>query len=257
MNILKNLLNLRIIFLAAFIICLTAPDIYSKDYCDNCHKDNKFRVQNKVLYDYYIYWKDSVHESAMITCTDCHGGDKTIADKNAAHKSKGFSSLKSMEDLSYKTIPEICGKCHKEVLKYYMASKHYKILMEGKNSPNCVTCHGSMNTEIYEGHNIAKGCSTCHNEQRNETPEVSENAKNLLRHINYIRFYRKWVEINLKDEKPGIVEDINKQYKEIVFSWHRFDFKKLDEKTMKLVTDLRTIVKKGIAERKKKRMKRR
>ena len=253
MSIFKNSLNLRIIFLAAFIICLTAPDIHSKDYCDNCHKDDKFRVQNKVLFDYYNYWSDSVHESAGIICIDSHGGDETKTDKDAAHKSKSFSSLHAVDDAHYKKIPEVCGKCHKEVLENYVKSKHYKLLMQEKNSPNCVTCHGSMNTEVYEAHNIAKGCSSCHNEKTKETPEVGENAENLLTHINFIRSYKKWIDTNYFDEQPEMVEDINKQYKDIVFSWHQFDFKKLDEKTMKLALDLRAIFKKGMAEKRKKR----
>ncbi len=253
MTIWNNSLNLKIIFFAAFIICLTAPDVYSKDYCDNCHKDVKFRVQNKVLYDYYNYWRDSVHETARIVCTDCHGGDETKADKDAAHKSKNFTSLHALGDSAYKKIPEVCGKCHKEVLKNYLDSKHYKLLMQDKNSPNCVTCHGSMNTEVYETHNIAKGCSSCHNEKRKETPEVGENAENLLTHINFIRAYRKWVEINYSDEQPDMVKNINKQYKDIVYSWHQFNFSQMSEKTMALLIDLRATVKKGMAEKREKR----
>lgn len=141
----------------------------------------------------------------------------------------------------------------KEVLENYVKSKHYKLLMQEKNSPNCVTCHGSMNTEVYEAHNIAKGCSSCHNEKTKETPKVGENAENLLTHINFIRSYKKWIDTNYSDEQPDMVEDINKQYKDIVFSWHQFDFKNLDEKTMKLALDLRAIFKKGMAEKRKKR----
>jgi hypothetical protein len=253
MTIRKKSINMRLIFLAAFFIGLIVPNVYAKDYCDNCHKDVKFRVQNKSLYDYYNYWRDSVHETARIICTDCHGGDETKADKDVAHKTKNFSSLTAMGEAAYKKIPEVCGKCHKEVLKNFLKSEHYKLLMQEKKSPNCVTCHGSMNTEIYEAHNIAKGCSSCHNKENKQTPEVGEKAENLLTYINFIRAYRKWIAINYSDEQPKMVKETNKQYKNIVFSWHQFDFTQMDEKTMKLLIDLRAIVNKGMAEKRKKK----
>jgi formate-dependent nitrite reductase cytochrome c552 subunit len=117
----------KILLIVSAIFCfgLFAPNIYAKNTCLDCHKNEKFRIQNKKLFDYYNMWRNSVHEIAGIKCIDCHGGDPTKTDKDDSHK-KAFTSLKPTIKINYKKIPTRCGRCHKEVLKNFMGSKHYK-----------------------------------------------------------------------------------------------------------------------------------
>ena len=251
MSIKKISFKVTIFFIAVLVIGFTTSNVYAKDYCVSCHKDAKFRVQNKILFDYYNYWKGSVHETSGIICIDCHGGDETKSDKDIAHKTKDFSSLTPVDNTSQKIIPVVCGKCHKAVFKNFQASKHYAALKKDKFSPNCITCHGSMNTEIYAANNIASGCASCHNQKSKQAPEVGKHAENLLTKINFIRAYKKWVTINYKSKQPDTVKKLNNQYKDMVISWHQFDFTEMDEKTQKLLINLRSLVNKGLAENRK------
>lgn len=251
MSMWKISFKVTLLFIAVLVIGFAASHVYATDYCVSCHKDAKFRVQNKVLFDYYKYWEESVHDNTGIICIDCHGGDKTKSGKDAAHKTNDFSSLTAKDKTSHKKIPVVCGKCHKAVYKNFKASKHYTALLEDRNSPNCVTCHGSMNTEIYATNNIARGCASCHNEEAKQTPKVDKQAEDLLTNINFIRAYKKWVTIYYMDKQPATVIDINNQYKDMVSSWHQFNFTLMGEKTQKLLIDLRSLVNKGLAEKRK------
>ena len=250
MSISKISFKVTLLFIAVLVIGLAASNVYAADQCVSCHKDAKFRVQNKILFDYYNYWEESVHDSNGIICIDCHGGDKTKSDKDAAHKTKDFSSLTAKDERSHKKIAVVCGKCHKAVYKNFKASKHYTALLKDRNSPNCVTCHGSMNTEVYAANDIAMGCASCHNEE-SKLPEVRKQAEDILTRINFIRAYKRWVTINYKDNQPDTVIEIKNQYKDMVTSWHQFDLTSMDEKAQKLMIDMRSLVNKGLAEKRK------
>ena len=230
---------------------LAIPSAYAQVMCEDCHKDMKFLIQNRKLFDYYKFWKDSVHDLAGVKCINCHGGDPTKTDKEAAHKGH-FSPLYGGDKESLKLIVHRCGKCHKEILKNFISSKHYKVLIEKEKGPNCVTCHGSMNTGVYEAHNVAEGCKFCHNKETKNTPEVSQEAEKLLNYVNFIRSYRMWISTNYADEKSNMVKEINEQYKDIIFSWHQFNFEQNNEKTMNLLNKLKAIANKSRAEKAKK-----
>lgn len=248
--------SVLLLFLLSLLILLgtSLPALSSEDTCLDCHKDIKFLVQNKKLYDYYKLWEDSVHDLADVKCTDCHGGNPEKEDKDAAHKEK-FLTFKNGDKTAFKHIPLVCGKCHKEVLKNFIASKHYKELRSKGSGPNCVTCHGSMNTGIYEAHNIATGCEACHNEETKTNPEVGAQAKTILKHINFIRSYKKFVTIYYSETEPDLIKKIDSQYMDIAYSWHTFNFEKIDEKSMELLNILKAKVNKKLAERKKSRTK--
>lgn len=246
----KNSYSIVLTFLFVFFLGFPIPSVYAKDTCIDCHKDEKFRVQNKKLFDYYSNWKNSSHDLAGVTCTDCHGGNPTKTDKDAAHKD-GFSSPRVSEEVFYKEIPRICGssKCHEAVLKNFTESKHFKALVEEGKGPHCATCHGSANAEIYYTSIIAKTCVACHNEETKNLPEVVEGAEKILHRINVSRAYRNWTLIYYSDKEPEKVKEINTLYKDIVDSWHKFDFAQLDEKSQELLNKLKSMVRRGLAEK--------
>lgn len=250
----KDRSRLAKFFIILLFTVLAVTSAYAEDHCVSCHKDPKFQVRNKVLFDYYNYWEESVHESADIICIDCHGGNESRPGKKAAHGTKDFTSLTAKDSDSHKKIALVCGKCHKAVYMNFKASKHYAALQEDRNSPNCVTCHGSMNTETYRSNDIAAGCTICHNESSGRKPEVSGQAEDILTRINFIRAYKKWITINYRDKHPQTVKEITSQYRDMALSWHQFDFTRMDEKTQKLLIDLRALVNKGLAEKKKEKI---
>jgi hypothetical protein len=258
MTLQKDIFKMSLVFLALFLLGLLIPHVYAQDTCIGCHKDEKFRTQNKKLFDYYSLWRDSVHEINGAKCIDCHGGDPKKRDKEDSHK-RAFSSLNPDIKVNYKKISLICGRCHKEILKNFINSKHYKSLRSnivGRYKgvgPNCVTCHGAMNTGIYEAHNVGKGCEVCHNEETKNNPEMGRRAEDILTNANFIRAYRQWIELYYADKQPETVKEINTLYKNIVLSWHQFNFEQIDEKSKELLMKLKSIYRKGLEEQKKKK----
>lgn len=250
----KNFYGMRLIFLIVFFVGLGVQHVYAKDTCIDCHRDDKFRVQNKVLFDYYNNWKDSTHDLSGVTCTDCHGGDPTKTDKDVAHKD-GFSSPRVSGEIFYKKIPQTCGsnKCHGDVLKNFIESKHFKALIKEGKGPHCATCHGSVNTEVYYTSIIARTCEACHNEETKNRPEATKSAEKILQRINVSHGYRNWTLIYYSDKEPVTFKEINALYEDIATSWHSFDFEELDEKSQELLNKLKSIVNRGLAEKKKKR----
>ena len=253
MSIWRISFKTSLLFIAALVLGSAASEVLATDHCVSCHKDTKFQVQNKILFDYYKYWEESTHDSAGVICIDCHGGNEATTEKNEAHKPADFSSLTAEDITSHKKIAVVCGNCHKAIYLNFKTSKHYKALLKDRNSPNCVTCHGSMNTEIYDANNISRACASCHNKSSKQTPEIGKKAEDLLTRISIIRAYNKWVIMNYNDDRSDTVKAINKRYKDMVRSWHQFDFKDMEEKTQKLTIDMRSLVNKGLAEKRKKK----
>lgn len=240
----SGLILLSILFLGAAATCT-----YAKDSCTDCHKDEKFRVQNKVLFDYYNNWKYSTHELAGVKCVDCHGGNPDKAGKDDAHKD-GFSSLTAVDKSSYKKIPQKCGQCHEPVLKNFADSKHYKALQQKGAGPHCATCHGSMNSEVYYTPIVARVCAECHNEYTKNRPEIVGEADKILHRINVSRVFRNWVSLYYADTEPEKVREMNAQYKDIAAAWHKFNFAELDEKSQALLNELKVLVNKGLSHKK-------
>ena len=56
-----------------------------EDSCVDCHSDPDLLVKNKKLYDYFQEWSASVHKQEDVSCSDCHGGNPEVDDKDAAH----------------------------------------------------------------------------------------------------------------------------------------------------------------------------
>lgn len=243
-----------LMILIVLIVALTVPSAFAKDTCIDCHKKADLRVQNKMLFEYYLNWKDSVHDIAGVVCKDCHGGNADKGDKDSAHKGD-FLAFTDMDKAGFKEIPKRCGKCHEDVLKNYASSKHNKALLEKEAGPHCSTCHGSMNVEVYYTSIIAWTCKECHNEYTGNSPEIVGEADKILHRMNVSRAFKNWVSIYYADSKPAKVKEMNAMYKDIADSWHSFDFQKLDKKSQDLLNRLKSMVNKGLDEKRKARKK--
>jgi hypothetical protein len=251
MFIKKILYLVGLFFLTVFFIGIAVSSVHAEDTCTECHKDPKFRVQNPVLFNYYKNWKDSTHELEDVTCIDCHGGDPTTSDKKSAHDI-GFLSLTSRDRASFKMVPEICSKCHAEIFIRFTESKHYKSLVEKGTGPNCSTCHGSVNVNVYYTSVIARACKDCHNEYTGNRPEIVGEADKILHRINVAHALKGWIMISYKDEAPVKVDEILALYDNVAQSWHTFDSEELDHKSEDLTNKMKSLLNRKITDRRKK-----
>ena len=247
----KKTYVVRLVYLTVVFILAAVSGMHAEDTCTECHKDPKFRVQNPVLFNYYKNWKDSTHEIEDVTCMDCHGGDPTKKDKKNAHDID-FSSLTSIERASFKMIPERCGKCHGVIFMHFTESKHYTSLIEKGTGPNCSTCHGSVNVNVYYTTVISRTCKDCHNEYTGNRPEIVGEADKILHRINVAHALKRWILIGYQDEAPEKVDEILALYDNVAQSWHTFDFKDLDKKSEDLTNKMKSLLNRKIADRRKK-----
>jgi hypothetical protein len=251
MFIKKSLYVTSLMFLTLLFTGSVVLTLYADDSCIDCHKDNKFRVQNRVLFDYYNNWKNSIHDLSGVTCSDCHGGDPAQPTKEKAHN-KSYSPLDHRDKESYRKIPYTCGKCHESIFNNFRQSKHYEALLIEGRGPQCATCHGSLNAEVFYTSIVARSCKECHNEYTGNLPEIAGEADKILHRINVSRAFRKWLAIYLTDKEREELKEINAQYKDITVSWHKFNFVQLDEKSLVLLNKLKALINKKLVEKKNK-----
>ncbi|MBI5595237.1 MAG: hypothetical protein HY928_04010 [Elusimicrobia bacterium] len=222
------------------------------DTCRDCHKDEKFRVQNKKIYDYWQNWNGSSHDLAGIACVDCHGGDKTKPTQEGAH---GGMLLQSNPDspYNYKNIPKTCGKCHEAVLARFEKSRHFAQLEATGRGPSCITCHGSLDSKVYSSSILERACSNCHNAKSKNHPEVIAQAKAILETLNHANGYRRGMKFYYEStKKPQATAKLDKAYDDVILFWHEFDFKRLGPRSKDLLKELKTLYIEAHKERKDK-----
>ncbi|MBI4395218.1 MAG: cytochrome c3 family protein [Candidatus Omnitrophica bacterium] len=157
---------------------LAQPSSIEDNSCITCHSD----IWEKEV-------QGSVHARENILCQDCHGGDPTKLDFEAAKApGTGFIGIPNK-----KQIAETCGSCHADVEKMnfygirtdqlarYKTSGHGKKLYE-QTVPGtamndkvavCSDCHGhhkvlpiaDPNSPVYPL-NIPKTCDRCHGDEK-------------------------------------------------------------------------------------------
>jgi len=116
------------------------------DKCLSCHADIGGAEAAAYIND--------IHYKAGVSCADCHGGDPTLDDQDAAMSTvKGYIGVPKLS-----AIPQICGKCHgpektpfkskyhlNNVMDDFVASVHGRALTESNDGPQCISCHGIHN----------------------------------------------------------------------------------------------------------------
>jgi hypothetical protein len=127
---------------------------------------------------------DDIHAKSGFTCANCHGGDPTTEDMDAAHDAKkGFRGKPKTAD-----VPGLCGNCHADaalIKKYnpservdqlseYKTSGHGKALAKGDTTvATCISCHGAhgiLNVKDSRAPvfptRIAQTCNRCHGDAK-------------------------------------------------------------------------------------------
>lgn len=217
------------------------PAAASAESCVECHKDEKFRVQNKKIYDYYQDWKGSAHDLAGLSCTACHKGDPTKAVKEEAHAGIVPQSNPS-SPFYYKNIPRTCGNCHQAVLERFEKSRHYEQLKTTGRGPNCITCHGALNARVYSTTIVQRACSNCHNAKTKNHPEVIAKAVEILGRLNHANGYRNGLRFYYKSiKKPEAMIPVDKAYTDTLNFWHEFNFKAIGPRSQDLLTEIKNL----------------
>ncbi len=167
-----------LLFVILGFICLSsvsstrAQEKKVVDKCYSCHND----IGGAEAAAY----ANDVHFKAGVTCADCHGGDPTLEDQDAAMSpAKGYIGVPKPS-----AIPQICGKCHgpgktkfradfhlNDVMDDFMASIHGRALNQSNDGPQCISCHGIHNiVNVDDKHspvyptNVTKTCAKCHSD---------------------------------------------------------------------------------------------
>jgi hypothetical protein len=133
------------------LVILLAPVVLfaqaTKDTCVECHTAMDGPIQRPAL-----LIKDDVHTANGLSCSDCHGGDRTSDDPTVAmSKAKGFIGKPKRT-----AVPQLCAKCHGspdymrrfrpqqrvDQFELYKTSIHGKRLASGdENVATCIDCH--------------------------------------------------------------------------------------------------------------------
>ena len=225
--------------LVAWPVGAQAPARPQVDSCSACHSDSKFFVQNKKLYDYFQSWKDSIHKQEGVTCADCHGGNPKAKTKEAAHGNEALRSSDASSPINYRNIPATCAKCHRKIYEEYRESEHFKHLKaaaQDEQGPNCVTCHGSLNTTVLTVANVRKTCQQCHNKETDNSPEIPAQAEEVLNNFLSIhRYYRFIATRSTPEDAKSFFQFVDPVIKRLNAEWHTFDIDTIDEKTHDLV----------------------
>jgi len=168
---------MRSLILAVGLLALTGRPARSQDTmagyleeeysCIMCHTEMR------------VDFLDGVHAGRGIQCTDCHGGDPTQFETEAAH-SNGFSG-----SLTKVQAVDQCLTCHGDIPRMrqfalepvtrdmYLVSRHGQLLLEEGDTlaPSCGDCHGSHairpRTDPRSPVNparIPETCAACHSD---------------------------------------------------------------------------------------------
>ena len=217
----------------------------AEDGCVDCHSSPQFLVTNKKLYDYYRLWELSIHGQERIGCSDCHGGNPATKDKDAAHRGAGLPAGEKSSSVSYQHIPKTCGQCHDEVYKLYTTSKHYKKLLEAEPpgkpiGPNCVTCHGSVNTSVLNVRTVRDTCQKCHNRENDNHPDHPARAEEMLNEFLSVHRYYRFLTVR---GDRGVSQDfyrlVENETDDLMIFWHSFDLDAIGKRTHALITVLK------------------
>jgi hypothetical protein len=140
------------------------------DKCYTCHLESESPQASK--------FKTDVHYQAGVTCADCHGGDATADDQDAAmSRDKGY-----LGKLHASQIPSLCGRCHgaadsalkrrfhlTDVADSLSAGVHGDALRANEAGPQCVSCHGVHDIAKVDDPRspvhptkVVKTCAGCH-----------------------------------------------------------------------------------------------
>jgi hypothetical protein len=101
-------------------------------------------------------FRNSIHGRTRKTCSSCHGGDGSTADKAGAHSGRFIGQPSSNDVLA------MCGDCHQTALAAFKTSRHFPE-HRGSSRVDCVQCHGAHTVgSPTRNFSFATYCTGCH-----------------------------------------------------------------------------------------------
>jgi len=232
-------LSLWMVVVAVAAVFAMAPPAVAADQCVACHSDATWAVKNKKLFDYYQEWKGSVHGLNGVTCVDCHGGNAKAHSKEKAHGG-ALAESNPKSAIYYGNIPNLCGGCHEEVYRAFSRSKHAARVKAEDGGPTCVTCHGSLNTEILSPLKIAAVCERCHNDTTGNHPSIPPRAQQVRRDDMMSAAFLRWAGAYYEAiGKPKRLAPEEAQLQSLRIAWHTFNLDRVQESYEAIVKGLR------------------
>jgi len=224
---------------AVAAVVWTAPAAVAADQCVSCHSDATWAVKNKKLFDYFQQWQGSVHGLNGVSCVDCHGGNAKAHTKEAAHGGVlGENNPKSA--IYFGNIPKLCGGCHQDIYRAFSHSRHFARVEAEDGGPTCVTCHGSLNTEILSPLKIAAVCEQCHNDTTGNHSSIPPRAQQVRRDDMMSAAFLRWAGAYYTAiGKPKALAPEEAQLQSLRVAWHTFNLDQVQESYEAIVKGLR------------------
>lgn len=192
------------------------------NHCVACHENEILPIS---LGHSFPEWKGSSHARAGVTCDDCHGGDPTKRDAQAAHEGV-FAAAEPRSLVHEDRLAATCGGCHKAELAAFRSTVHGKPHKPGDSRATCMTCHGSMATSLPSPAELRTRCAVCHDKQveAQSALAVLANAKIQLyrtrRTLESVAVDEAW-----KADALQRFHDMEKRFHEVQLEWHTFRLK--------------------------------
>jgi hypothetical protein len=233
---------------AVLLTCLTVllPATLPAAGCEDCHSNPAFQVRDRKLYDYYQDWLTSPHKQARVTCDQCHGGDPSAADKDAAHTGRG-AVLDPRSTVFFKKQPQTCGRCHEEVSRQFTGSRHCSKVLSDDLAPTCTTCHRAMNKKPYYRDILREGCQHCHGPGPGQRrTEVIDQAAEILHRLNIARGFLGWTTVHFERDgwpadSKSMVEGLRRDYHAALARIHSLELLSADQASVELLAALKRI----------------
>jgi hypothetical protein len=176
----------------------------------------------------FAEWRASAH-AATVTCDRCHGGDTTATEEGAAHRDVYPAS--DYRSMVYPTrVPATCGACHQQELGFYIGSRHAGLL-QARQGPSCVTCHGSMAVHVLTAATLDTACAACHRAGGTALAATIDTARTVLTRMHQLDSARQAAEVaaaqltnaRARARAAGRVREARDLLTRAHQGWHAFD----------------------------------
>jgi len=251
------MINLNKLFLQVLVITILILNVSTfnsiANECEECHKNPKYFVQDKVIFNYHQDWLMSPHKKAGIECNDCHGGNPKAQDQSIAHIGI-FHITDPRSKIHIRQQLQTCGQCHKKESTQFMTSLHSERLIKEKNgtivnghAPACTTCHVAMNRTPYYKNVVEQTCNFCHHENNDAgLPMIAREMNEILHRLNVSKGYLNWAQLyyksrNWPNNSKDIVNKLTIQYHNIVSNLHSFKIQTSGQESTELMMQLRQV----------------
>lgn len=127
--------------------------------CSQCHSQIKE----------HVFWRGSKHESAGLSCLNCHSVHHSAVGQSVENRLFGNPETNT-KLLRMRNEAETCYQCHADIRKaQYQRSTHLFRNEDREHRLNCSSCHephGSIGEKLMRTASLNETCYQCHSEKR-------------------------------------------------------------------------------------------